>query len=820
MSDVTQDEIISTIKRLDGIIRETFKEGYPYQRLRGFYPIHLKKTASWPSVVCSKDEKVIEARISSPAFQMARLLQEYSQQACDHSENDENAWHTVIRSTADKKYIPYAPEAALFPPIVTVPVAVDPAAGTIPIPVAETVADIGNPSVPVAAATPSPVVPGPTPTPVAGSNTTPVASSNPIPVATRTPVADSTPAPVAGPGKPSAPIPPSSAKVRTAMITPAGHPGHGPSATKKKATGMIPAEIPKVAGAEKVQWFPADKGKGQAGKQKPNPEEDGWYIDSVHAVPCPNCGKGKKGEEATSDTPRKVKAKPKRKAPKSPEYVSDDDKSPAQPAPPQKPARVIFPADPIRVVTEEDVAAAWRRAQGARPWAAPLPMPVTKQKPVPSRPQSPTPGPSNNPLLAAALKAHVTLPSHTPPPAPRCEKEVDWYKEMVQYVDNVNAGNVEYQQRISSAVGHLSAIVDALPNGASALVEIQDLTSRVSDFEDSTDISFKRLKEHISKHRERCDHTSARITDLEERLQKLERWELEERSRTMCLPTPVAGPSRQGHTFVSPSPSVSSVEHSDDDEEQGEVQAGVKSDGHKEVQASEEDAEGRGVSSEPDTAMGDFSDDAPSPSSQDELEGEVPAEIGAHMEVEHEVENTTSRESTNVPAMEAPATQSGHPGASLSGTTGTDESPSPPNEADQTSYPLPADTDIEKSTMAPPVIAAATGVKKSATAPPISLGGGPIIPGVAGANPPTTMGDGEPVPAIQLTNPTPENLQEQLTPPGPPVQRMSPRLNSDGSGRELRPWTPAPLATGVKCKADEDNSGGCASKPPSKRQHK
>ncbi|KAG6905048.1 hypothetical protein DXG01_005407 [Tephrocybe rancida] len=368
MSDVTQDEIISTIKRLDGIIRETFKEGYPYQCLRGFYPIHLKKTALWPSVVRSKDEKVIEACISSPAFQMARLFQEYNQQARDHPENDENAWHMVIRSAANKKYIPYTPEAALFPPIVTVPVAIDPTAGTIPVPVAETVADIGNPSVPVTTATPSPVVPRPTPTLVASSNTTPVTGSNPILVAACTLVADSTPAPIASPGKPSAPIPPSSAKVRMAMITPAGHPGHGPSAAKKKATSVIPAEIPKVAGAEKVQRVPADKGKGQAGKQKPNPEEDGWYIDGVHAVPCPNCmwcphlmkGKGKKGEEAMSDAPRKVKAKPKRKAPKSPEYVSDNnnDKSPARPAPPQKPACVIFPADPIRVVTEEDVAAA------------------------------------------------------------------------------------------------------------------------------------------------------------------------------------------------------------------------------------------------------------------------------------------------------------------------------------------------------------------------------------------------------------------------------------------------------------------------------
>ncbi|KAG6905871.1 hypothetical protein DXG01_017181 [Tephrocybe rancida] len=653
MSDITQDEIISTIKHLDGIIGETFNEGYPYQCLRGFYPNHLERCR--------------------------------------------------------KKNIPYAPKAALFPPIVTLPVPAEPTAGTIPMPVADMVADSGNPSVPIAMAAPTLDVPGPIPTPVAGSNL--------IPVAARTPVANPTPAPVAGPartsapGKPSAPIPPSSTKVRMAMITPAGHPGHGPSASKKKVPSVIPAEIPKVAGAEKVQQVPADKVKGQAGKQKPNPEEDGWYIDGIHAVPCPNCvshnqecerhvgkdnkvgaciacfwvkmrcphsmkGKGKKGEEATSDAPRKVKAKPKRKAPKSPEYMSnnnDNEESPARPAPPQKPTHVIFPTDPIQVVMEEDIAAAWRRAQGARPRAAPLPMIPTKWKPVPSWPPSPTPGPSNDPLLATALEAHVTLPSHTPPPGPRRERR--W------------------------------------------TAEIWDLTSRVSDFEDSTDIGFKRLKEHISKHCKRCDHTSARVTDLEEGIQKLEHRDLEERSRSMRQPTPVARTSRQGCTFISPSPSVSSAEHSDDDEEQGEIQAGVESDGHKEVQASEEDAEGREVSSKQDTAMGDFSDDTPSPA-------------------------------TNL------------------------------------------------------------------------LGGVPIIPGVARATLAPTMGDGDAIPAIQLTNPMPENSQDQLTPLGPPVQRTSPRLHSDGSGCELQPHTPAPPATGVKRKADKDDSGGCVSKPPSKRQHR
>ncbi|KAG6912829.1 hypothetical protein DXG01_011721 [Tephrocybe rancida] len=190
--------------------------------------------------------------------------------------------------------------------------------------------------------------------------------------------------------------------------------------------------------------------------------------------------------------------------------------------------------------------------------------------------------------------------------------------------------------------------------------------------------------------------------------------------------------------------------------------------------------------------MGDFSNDAPLPSLQDEPEGEVPVEIGADMEVEHEVENTTLRESTDVLAMEVNANQSGHPGASSSEATGTDESPPPPNEADHTSDPIPTNMDIEKSVTAPPVIAADTDVEKSRIAPPISLGGGPIILGVAGANPPTTMEDGEAIPAIQLTNPTPKNSQDQLMLPGPTVQHMSPPLHSDSSSHELGPRTPAP----------------------------
>ncbi|KAG6906131.1 hypothetical protein DXG01_015784 [Tephrocybe rancida] len=519
MSDVTQDDIISTIKHLDGIIRETFVKGYPYQRLRGFYLIHLKKTASWPSIVRSKDKKVIKARISSPAFQMAHILQEYSRQARDHPTNKLNVWHAVLRSAAKKKYIPYAPEAVLFPPIATLPVADHSVAGTFATPTAGKIATH---------------IAGAVATSVAGSVATPVAATGAPPVPTA--VADPAQATVAAPPATShPPIPTTSAKVRTAVITAAGNRGHGQSAAKKLAPTLIPGENTRgatpMSSTEKVQRNPGEKAKGQAGKQKPNPEEDGWYIDGVHATPCPNCvshkqecerrvgkdnkvgacvgcfyakmrcphsmkGKGKKPEEGTLDVPKKAKAKPKRKASITPEYVTDEDEeSLAPPAPAPKPARVIFPADPIRVITMEDVAAARHRAQVARPRAAPLPKQPAKRKPVAPQPRSPTPGPSNDPLLAAALQARVTLPSHTLPPDPRHGKEGDWFEEMVEYVDEVKAGNVEHQQCISSAVGRLSAIVDALPNSAAALEELRSLTSRVSDFEDLTDTGFKRLKE-------------------------------------------------------------------------------------------------------------------------------------------------------------------------------------------------------------------------------------------------------------------------------------------------------------------------------------
>ncbi|KAG6905799.1 hypothetical protein DXG01_000677 [Tephrocybe rancida] len=806
MSNVTQDDIISTIKRLDGIIHKTFVEGYPYQRLRGFYLIHLKKTASWPSVIRSKNEKVIEARISSPAFQMAHILQEYSWQAQDHPTNELDAWHAVLRSAAKKKYIPYAPEAALFPPIATLPVADHSVAGTFATPTAGKIAMH---------------IAGAVAMPVAGSVAMPVAATGapPVPAA----VADPAHATVAAPPAAShPPISTTSAKVRTAVITAAGNRGHRQSAAKKLAPTSIPGENTRgatpMSGTEKVQRNPGEKAKEQAGKQKPNPEEDSWYIDGVHATPCPNCGKGKKPEEGTLDVPKKAKVKPKRKAPITPEYVTDEDEeSLALPAPAPKPAHVIFPADPIRVITTEDVAAARRQAQQP-----------AKRKPVAPRPRSPTPGPSNDPLLAAALQARVTLPSHTPPPDPRRRKEGDWFEEMVEYVDEVNAGNVEHQQRISSAVGRLSAIVDALLNSSAALEELRSLTSRVSNFEDSTDTSFKRLKERILKHRGRCDQTSARVTDLEQRIEKLERRELEQRTRSMHPPSLIAGPSRQGCTFVSLSPSESSAERSDDDGEGEEGQAG-------------QEDEGGDLSSGMDTGMDDFSDDPSSPSSQDEPEaGEVNANIAANAEMEVEVGEPSDTESTDgpatVPVTEGPAQQL----LALSNVGGAQESPvssSPTHKQVDKRAPIPSDsaptpgnnTPIPDDTAPVPDISGpipgksgpipGNGDVKRDPPPQISLGGGPIIPGVAEVNPPPTTG-GATFPVIHLINPTPDNSQEQLPPPGPSVRHTSPRLHPEETGRALRSRPPAPGVPGNKRKADDDDAGGRTSKPPSKCQHK
>ncbi|KAG6912928.1 hypothetical protein DXG01_011069, partial [Tephrocybe rancida] len=144
------------------------------------------------------------------------------------------------------------------------------------------------------------------------------------------------------------------------------------------------------------------------------------------------------------------------------------------PLPPLKRARVIIPADPIRVVSQEDVDAARRRAQNVCPHPAPL---RAAPRPVPRKPrvvdsQSPTPGPSNDPLLAAALQAQVHLPSHSPLPEPRTLKRGDWFQEMIEYVNEVNTSNVKHQQHISSAVGRPSGIVDALPVGAAVADEI------------------------------------------------------------------------------------------------------------------------------------------------------------------------------------------------------------------------------------------------------------------------------------------------------------------------------------------------------------
>ncbi|KAG6912739.1 hypothetical protein DXG01_012534 [Tephrocybe rancida] len=87
MAELTPEEIITTVKRLDVLIRETFEEGYPYQRLKGFYPIHL----------------------------------EYSRQTRDHPENEAMAWQAVLNNAALKKYIHPLPENDLIPPIASLP---------------------------------------------------------------------------------------------------------------------------------------------------------------------------------------------------------------------------------------------------------------------------------------------------------------------------------------------------------------------------------------------------------------------------------------------------------------------------------------------------------------------------------------------------------------------------------------------------------------------------------------------------------------------------------------------------------------------------
>ncbi|KAG6904954.1 hypothetical protein DXG01_005978 [Tephrocybe rancida] len=274
---------------------------------------------------------------------MACLLQEYSRQALDNPANELNVWHAVLRSAANKKYIPYAPEAMLFPPISSLPVADQSVATAVTTTFASAVAG----SVAGAGA-------GVGATPVATSVGPPVVALVAEAVANCTPTTVAAPPAVSAPPTTSTPIPATSAKVRTAVITATGHCSHG---QKKLAPGVIPGATNKgttsttMSGTEKVQRPPVDKVKGQAGKLKPNPEEDGRHIDGVHAIPCPNCvshkqecerhvgkdnkvGKGKKLEEGASDVPKKAKAKPKQKVPITPKYVTDDDEeSLAPPAP-------------------------------------------------------------------------------------------------------------------------------------------------------------------------------------------------------------------------------------------------------------------------------------------------------------------------------------------------------------------------------------------------------------------------------------------------------------------------------------------------------
>ncbi|KAG6912733.1 hypothetical protein DXG01_012559, partial [Tephrocybe rancida] len=226
-------------------------------------------------------------------------------------------------------------------------------------------------------------------------------------------------------------------------------------------------------------------------------------------------------------------------------------------------------------------------------------------------------------------------------------RQADWFDEMVQYVDEVNAGNAEHQQQITSTVRRLSAIVDALPSGAAAVDEVLALTSRVSDLEDSTAVGFKRLKERILKHRTRCDEMSAWVTELEERIQRLERSEREQRSHALRPLTPTPRLAHIGWTFVSPSPSTMSEESVDDEErEEGEV--------------SEDEGEGEEALSERDTGMGEISEDPPSPFSPDDpKEKERSGEVAANVEVDKHLKGIASMSVASpgiAPAM-APAAE-------------------------------------------------------------------------------------------------------------------------------------------------------------------
>ncbi|KAG6913461.1 hypothetical protein DXG01_006707 [Tephrocybe rancida] len=652
----------------------------------------------------------------------------------------------------------------------------------------------------------------------------------------------------------AAPIAGAGAKVRTAMMSAAGNPGHGPSASKAKAkvgqekvagekvkpAAKLPGNKAKAA-VEKEQAHPAKKTTVPGGKKDRKATGDGWYIKGLHDFRCDYCdkqgkdcqkrvgkdnkvgacvgcfiakiacthsmkGKGKKVDGGVSDRPKKPKAK--RKAPKSPEYVSDGDgdESNTSPHTHTKPAQVIIPADPIRVVTEEDVATARRHAKrpAPRPVLPPSPVMVPKAgKVITVQSRSPTPGPSNDPLLTAAIKARVELPSFSPRPEPHlAARQADWFDEMVQYVDEVNAGNAEHQQQITSTVRHLSAIVDALPSGAAAVDEVLALTSRVSDLEDSTAVGFKRLKERILKHRTRCDEMSAWVTELEERIQRLERSEREQRSHALRPLTPTPGLAHIGRTFVSPSPSTMSEESVDDEErEEGEVSE------------DEDEGEGEEALSERDTGMGEISEDPPSPFSPDDpKEKERSGEVAANVEVDKHLEGIASMSAASLGIALAMA-----PAAEAS----TETTPTSPHTLGADPVPSASSLPIASDT-----IAGQASSSEGARAVEVFLGGGPILPGIAvGTSVPLTTGDAILVPTISVINPTPENSQEQVPVAGPSTCRSSPRnhTGSEGSppiGCELRSRTPLPPATGQKRKADDLDAGARTSKLSSKRQHK
>ncbi|KAG6906130.1 hypothetical protein DXG01_015783 [Tephrocybe rancida] len=286
----------------------------------------------------------------------------------------------------------------------------------------------------------------------------------------------------------------------------------------------------------------------------------------------------------------------------------------------------------------------------------------------------------------------------------------------------------------------------------------------------------------------------------------------------MRPPSPIARPSRQGRTFVSLSPSESSAERSDDDGEGEEGEAG-------------QEDEGGDLSSGTDTGMDDFSDDPSSPSSQDEPEaGEVNANIAVDAEMEVEAGEPSDTESTDglamVPVTEGPAQQL----LALSNVGGAQESPvssSTTHEQVDKRAPIPSDS-------APPPGDSALTPGNNAPIPddtaPVPDISGPIpgksspIPSNGDVErdlpPQISLGGGATFPVIHLINPTPDNSQEQLPPPGPSVRRTSPRLHPEETGHALRSRPPAPGVPGNKRKADDDDAGGCTSKPLSKRQHK